>query len=162
MRSCGLDAAPEWHYSFEIKYGARRVASFELELQPPPHQERAFELWLQHAVGRILFEDVRAYALERVDPGLSAEARSAAEKGINDALYGLMMVIDGVTGSLRNDTQAVELSVTARLLETDSGDVVAEVDLREGDGMCMGYHGWLDGDYGEDLVAIPKPPEFGA
>lgn len=73
-----------------------------------------------------------------------------------------MMVIDGVTGSLRNDTQAVELSVTARLLETDSGDVVAEVDLREGDGMCMGYHGWLDGDYGEDLVAIPKPPEFGA
>jgi hypothetical protein len=114
------------------------VASADLELQPPPRNERSFELWLQHAAGRILFEDVRGYALEKVDPKLSAESRAAAEQAINDALYGLMMVIDGVTGQLRNNKLAVDISIAVRLLNRESNKVTAEIDLREGDGMCMG------------------------
>jgi hypothetical protein len=132
------------------------MASWELKLQPPPHDERAFELWLQHAAGRILFEDVRGYALERIDSKLSAKARAAAEKAINDALYGLMMVIDGVAGRLSNGKQTVDLSVVVRLLNQKSGDIIAKIDLREGDGMCMGYHGWLEGDYGKYPVVAPK------
>lgn len=97
---------------------------------------------------------MRGYALERIDPNLSSEAQAAAQKAINDAVYGLMMVIDGVSGTLRNEQQAVELSVVVSLLNRNSEEVVAEIDLREGDGMCMGYHGWLDGDYGEDPVAV--------
>ncbi len=50
----------------------------------------------------ILFEDVRAYALEQIDPKLPPDVRAAAEKSIDDAVYGLMMVIDGVNGFLRN------------------------------------------------------------
>ena len=38
--------------------------------------------------------------------------------------------------------------------------VVAELELSDGDGMCMGYHGWLEGDFGEDPVAAPKPPDL--
>lgn len=132
------------------------MASWELELQPPPKDEGAIELWLQHAAGRILFEDVRAYALAKMDRKLSAETRAAVEKGINDAVYGLMMVIDGVSGAIANKTQAVELSVAAQLVNRKSGDVVAQLDLRDGDGMCMGYHSWMEGDYGEAPVAAPK------
>ncbi len=133
------------------------MASWQLRLQPPPKEPRAFELWLQHAAGRILIEDVRAYALEEVNPCISEEARAAAEKGINDALYGLMMVIDGVSGTLANETQHVELSVQARLVDHEPPSVVAAIDLKEGDGMCMGYHGWLAGDFGAHPVAVQKP-----
>jgi hypothetical protein len=32
------------------------------------------------------------------------------------------------------------------------GQLVESLDLRDGDGMCMGYHGWIDGDFGSDPV----------
>jgi len=70
-----------------------------------------------------------------------------------------MMVIDGVSGALRNDEHAVELSVVVQLLNRESGEIAEEIDLREGDGMCLGYHGWLEGDYGEDPVAVLKPKQ---
>lgn len=135
------------------------MATFQYELVDPPSEPRARELWLQHAAGFILFEDVRRYAMERVEPGLSAEAVAAAKKGIDDAVYGLMMVIDGVSGAISNDKYNVFIDFVVRLTKRhDSKDdgVVSEVDLRRGDGMCMGYHGWLEGDYGEDPVAIPR------
>jgi hypothetical protein len=132
------------------------MASWELELHAPPEGKRQLELWLQHAVGRILIEDVRGYATERIDQALSVEARSAARKGIDDALYGLMMVLDGVSGALVNESQRVEIAVQARLVNRDPQEVVAELDLMAGDGMCMGYHGWLEGDYGKNPVVVEK------
>jgi|EndMetStandDraft_4_1072995.scaffolds.fasta_scaffold58912_3 hypothetical protein len=133
------------------------MASWKLELNHPPQEKRAFELWLQHAAGLILFEDVRGYAMERIDPNLTVEAQAAARKGIDDAVYGLMMVIDGVSGGLGNDEQTVELSVSVRLLSNGSEKTDAEMNLRNGDGMCMGYHGWLENDYGVHQVATPRP-----
>ncbi|MDQ4039090.1 MAG: hypothetical protein M3313_12270 [Actinomycetota bacterium] len=129
------------------------MAAFEFSLADVPSDP---ELWLQHASGFILFEDVRNYALERLDPALGPETRALVVKAVNDALYGLMMVIDGVSGVLRREEIKVELSVTARLLRGD--EVTAELDLRDGDGMCMGYHGWLEGDFGTDPIAIPRDP----
>ncbi len=132
------------------------MASWQYELQTPPQEPRAFELWLQHAAGRILIEDVRAYALANINTGASAEARAAAQKGIDDALYGLMMVIDGVSGTLANEAQHVDLIIQVRLVNYETQSVVAELNLKDGDGVCMAYHGWIEGDYGEDLVALPK------
>lgn len=128
------------------------MASWQCELQSPPTGERAIETWLQHAVARILFEDVRAYATERIERSLSVEARAAAQKGIDDAMYGLMMVLDGVSGGLSNDNQRVELAVQARLVNLRSERVEVELDLKDGDGMCIGYQGWLEGDYGTHSV----------
>jgi hypothetical protein len=138
------------------------MATDQHELVKPPTDRGARELWLQHAAGFILFEDARRYAMERIDPALSGEARAAAQKGIDDAIYGLMMVIDGVSGGLSNADHAVYIDFIARLASRgDSGDgeVLSEVDLRNGDGMCMGYHGWLEGDFGEDPIAVPKKSE---
>ncbi len=66
------------------------------------------------------------------------------------------MVIDGVSGALKNDTQSVEIAVTARLVNHEPEGIAAEIDLRNGDGMCMGYHGWIDGDYGEVPIVAAK------
>jgi hypothetical protein len=112
---------------------------------------RSRELWLQHGAGFIVFRDMREYAIMRLDPLLDDATRAAAIQAINDAVYGLMMVIDGVSGRLGDGTRALELDVRVRLREGEA--LVAELPLREGDGMCMGYHSWLKGDFGEDPVA---------
>lgn len=137
------------------------MPSWQLELQSPPPGETSFEMWLQHAAGRIFFEDVRGYARGQIDRSLPIEAQAAAEKAVDDAVYGLMMVIDGVSGSLRNEHQSVEITVAAQLVNRQTGEVAATLDLRTGDGMCMGYHGWTQGDYGDHPVAIPRPQSAG-
>jgi hypothetical protein len=138
------------------------MATWQYELSDPPTEPRARELWLQHAAGFIVFEDVRRYAMERMELSLSNEVRDAVQKGIDDTVYGLMMVIEGVTGSLANENYSVHIDFIARLLSRkvpQGGEEQTEIDLREGDGMCMGYHGWIDGDFGEDQVAIAKTVE---
>jgi hypothetical protein len=137
------------------------MATWQHELAEAPTATRARELWLQHAAGFIIFEDVRRYAMERMDPSLSDEARAAVQKGIDDAAYGLMMVIEGVSGGLSNASHTVYIDFIARLASRSAagnGDVQSEINLRQGDGMCMGYHGWLEGDFGKHPVAIPKSP----
>jgi hypothetical protein len=107
---------------------------------------------MQHAAGFILFEDVRGYALSRLDPNLSPSERSAAVTAVDDTLYGLMMVLDGVTGALRDSERSI---VTRTIIQLRHGEaVVAEVDASNGDGMCMGQRGWMEGDFGADPVAI--------
>ena len=135
------------------------MPTYNYQLAGPPESKRARELWLQHAVGFIVFEDIRRYALDNIDPQLSPEVRQVVQKGIDDAVYGLMMVIDGVTGALSNDSERVELSIVARHVgKSEKGEsvLINELDLARGDGMCMGYHGWLKGDFGADPVAAPK------
>lgn len=120
-------------------------------LASAPQDPRRRELWLQHGAGFILFEDVREYAISRIDPSLDETARAAAIGGINDAVYGLMMVIDGVSGALRDGTRSLELDVRVRLRDGDA--TLAELPLSDGDGMCMGFHSWLNRSFGEDPVA---------
>lgn len=132
------------------------MATWEHELVDPPIEPRALELWLHHTAGFILFQDVRQYAVERIDPALADDVRAAVRKGIDDAVYGLMMVIEGVSGGLSNANHTVHIDFIARLAarsESGDGDLPLEIDLRQGDGMCMGYHGWLEGNFGKDPVA---------
>lgn len=126
------------------------MATHDHDLALPPLNRRARTLWLQHAAGFILFEDVRRYACDQIDPGLDEGARDAAHKAIDDALYGLMMVVDGVTGALENRTHAVRLDLSVHLIKDDLP--IETLSLREGDGMCMGYHGWRDGNFGVDPI----------
>jgi hypothetical protein len=136
------------------------MATWQHELVDPPAEPRARELWLQHAAGFIVFEDIRRYAMERIDPALTVEARAAVQKGIDDAVYGLMMVIDGVTGGISDASHTVYIDFIVRLArrgDAETGAVLSEVDLGQGDGMCMGYHGWLEGDFGKDPIAAPRP-----
>jgi hypothetical protein len=130
------------------------MSSSEFTLGPLPVTDRRRELWVQHAAGFILFEDVRRWAIQRLDPNLDATARLAALKAIDDAVYGLMMVIDGVTGDLGNSEYQVHLRTQVCLARKGSGETIETLDLMKGDGMCVGYHGWLEGDFGEDPVVV--------
>ena len=135
------------------------MATWQQELVDPPTEPRARELWLQHAAGLIIFEDVRRYARERINPAITGEMRVAVEKGIDDAVGGLMQVIDGVTGGLSNASHIVYIEFIVRLAargESGKDRVLSEVDLRNGDGMCMGYAGWLEGDFGKHPIAAPR------
>ena len=134
------------------------MAAFDFNLSEPPSDSRQRELWLQHAIGFILFQDVRDYALQQVDPLLKDDAKAATAKAINDAVYGLMMVLDGVTGMLTNKSRRMNLRVFAELVDAKSDDVVESLDLMDGDGMGMEYHGWIENDFGDSppFTAEPK------
>ncbi len=130
----------------------------DIVLAPPPSDPGARELWIQHVAGLIIFEDVRSYAAGRLDPNLDGPSRTTALQAIDDAVYGLMMVVDGVTGAVRGDDIAVELSLVARVVE--AGTVTQRLDLGDGDGFCMGFHRWRVGDFGEwPLTAQPPGGE---
>jgi hypothetical protein len=123
------------------------MATYEYTLAPPPEEPRQRELWLQHAAGFILMENVRQAAIARLDPHLSPEA---AIQAIDAAREELMSVIDGVSGGLRNSHYQVDLHMSVQLhsYATNQSSVLEQRDLREGDGMCLGIHGWRAGDYG--------------
>jgi hypothetical protein len=100
--------------------------------------------------GRHLMTSARDYAFGRIPQGTSAKTREVAEKAALDAIYGMMMLLDGIP---RNDIDAnhrIEYALEARIIDRRSGDEPVErFELApEGDGLCIGYHGWVGGNFG--------------
>ena len=120
------------------------------KLTNPPNDERSKELWLQHSAGFIIFQDMRNYAIDRIPLDTNEEIKQKIISGIDDSIYGLMMIMDGVTGSLENDNYSVRLE--SKILLEKNNEVIMEINTLNGDGMCMGFHGWKDGDFGEDEI----------
>jgi hypothetical protein len=117
-------------------------------LANPPNDPRRADLWLNHAIGYALVRDIRDYAKEKIDPNLSSDAKAAANKAIDDALYGVMMVLDGVPERFQNDRFSV--AIESQMVLYDGEQVAIRTDSFEG--FCMGYHGWLEGDFGADPI----------
>ena len=117
------------------------------KLTNPPNEERVRELWLQHAAGFILFQDMRKYAIDRIPSNTDDNTKELIIKGIDDAIYGLMMIMDGVTGCLKNDQYAVSIENIIKLER--NGETIQEINTFHGDGMCMGFHGWKENDFGD-------------
>lgn len=130
---------------------AQDAAFREFELGPPPSGLGAQEIWMQHAVGFILFERVRAAGLATLDPTAPSAVRTAVELAVDAATYALMMQIDGVSGGLSGPRTSIELTFGVEMRSEDDA-VLSKVDLREGDGMCMGFHSWVEGEFGEHPV----------
>ena len=129
---------------------AQDAALREFELGPAPSDPRAREVWMQHAAGFILFEKVRAAGLATLEPTAPSAVRTAVELAVDAATYALVMQIDGVSGGLRGSRTSIELTFGVEMTQDDA--VVAKLDLREGDGMCMGFHSWVEGDFGRQPV----------
>jgi hypothetical protein len=134
------------------------MATHNYVLTNPPSDPRTRELWLQHGAGFIMFQDIRQYAIDAIPATYGQAEREAAMKGIDDAVYGLMMVIDGVTGGLSNDKYRLSLQTKVQLENVEGRGLVQELDLFKGDGVCMGYHGWKEDDYGSVRPAVAKDP----
>ncbi len=123
-------------------------------LADPPIDVR---LWLNHAVGYLIIRNVRDYARSRINKDLSDSTRAIAEKSIDDAVYGVMMMLDGIPTPLQNDRYRVELKNRLSLSDISNG---GETEIFSDDffeGFCMGYHGWIEGDYGADPIIVDRP-----
>jgi hypothetical protein len=113
-----------------------------------PDTERGRELWFQNAAGYILNRDAGLYAVRQLDPDLSPDARAAALKAINDTLYGMCMIADGVTGGISTPEGHTSLSIQVdHQPEEASSTMPFRLDLFDGDGACMGYHAWIEGNF---------------
>ena len=126
-------------------------------LSPPPTDKTDLDLWLQHAAGKLLLDATRERARSKLPAGLSDEARAAALQAVDDAVYGLMQLLDGVSDPLSNDECYVTLRTTAELRRSSDDAVLHALDLQDGDGMCMGFHGWVEGDFGELPISSDEP-----
>lgn len=96
-------------------------------LTPLPESRADRSLWMQHGIGYLLMRDVREPAIATIPQEASEDARAAAVRAINNTLYRLMMLVDGVSRPLANDD--VELTVdlvgTIERLQDD-----AEIDVQ--------------------------------
>ncbi|WP_143448515.1 hypothetical protein [Kineosporia sp. A_224] len=118
-------------------------------LSEVPDEARSRELWMQHAIGYVLMAQMREYAVARIPQDASIEARQLAMRVLDHALFGLMEICDGFNGPLRSPTHEFSVDLVGTLRRSDDETVVARQTLFDGDGACMGVHGWLDGDFGE-------------
>ena len=91
------------------------------------------------------------YAVERIPDDASPRERELAVAAARDAIYGMMMLFDGVAESDVDDRHSASYRLIAEVVSADSDQVVEELELApDGDGLCMGYHGWIDGDFSLD------------
>lgn len=62
----------------------------------------------------------------------------------------MMMQMDGVFDPLENDEFRLELQTSILLFKNE--EVVKAINTLDGDGMCMGYHDWMEDNFGEDKI----------
>ena len=95
-------------------------------------------------------ESAREYAFSRIPEGISEQERKTAEKAAMDAIYGVMMLFDGVVGGISDEAFDWEYLLKVRITSRDTQKVIEEIELApDGDGLCMGYAGWKEGDFGD-------------
>jgi len=104
----------------------------------------------------------RDFAHDQIPPDASSEARRIAEEAVSNALYGVMMLLDGVASSSidpepsKHRAQYVLLS---RIRDT-GGNVLDTFELAPGgDELCMGLGMWMEGEFGSHLPrgGTPQP-----
>ena len=99
-----------------------------------------------HSFGHILLTHARDGAVQRIAP----EHREAATRAATDALYNLMMILEGVVGPEVGAEHTLEFALVARVRERNNQSVVLEQFELAPDGeesVCMGFHFWTDGDF---------------
>ncbi len=107
--------------------------------------------WIEagNTFGRHLLAAARDYAFERIPVSTLPEVRETAKRAALDAIYGMMMLLDGVTDTKLDKSHRVEYALVARVRTADQLDPVEQFELApDGDGLCMGYHGWVARDFG--------------
>ena len=120
----------------------------EFDMGPLPEDAHARLIHLSNVFGRVLFDSVRNPAMDRARAMPEAVAREA-ETLVDDVLYAVIQILDGVARPIGNDRLDMQLVLSARLRHKASRDVTELIELGpNGEGLCMGFAGWVDGDFG--------------
>ena len=124
-------------------------------LAQPPTEPSRMRLWLENVAGFIMMNDVLSYSLARMHEDADIESRMLALERVRDAVYGLCMIADGVSGDMRGREVTARVSISISLTDTATGRELERLELAEGDGACMGFHGWVQGDFGDVPITSP-------
>ena len=99
--------------------------------------------------GRHLMNAARKYAFGCIPKSTDLKTTEIAQKAALDAIYGTMMLLDGVSDTKIDAEHQAEYVLHSRIRRTDTGEMLEEFELApDGDGLCMGFHGWVAGGFG--------------
>jgi hypothetical protein len=119
-----------------------------LDVGELPEEAHARLIHLSNVFGRVLFETARSPSPKRGEL-LPETVNTGAAAVVDRALYGALQVLDGVTPPIGNEELHIEFVLTARVSDRATGQVIDEIELGpNGEGLCMGFHGWVEGDFG--------------
>jgi hypothetical protein len=114
-----------------------------------PREEHARWIMAGNTFGRHLMAASREYALERIPKLATSKERELAEKAVLDAIYGVMMLLDGVSDSRIDKDHVAAYVLLSRIFASGQSEPVEQFELApDGDGLCMGFHGWVADDFG--------------
>lgn len=120
-----------------------------IQLSGLPDDPRARELWMQHAVGFMLMREVRDSTRDEILRGTAPEQQEAALSAVDITLYNLCRLIEGVSPSFRNDQHRFTVDLVGQLRDDDF-TIIDQFPMSDGDGICMGIWGWMDGNFGDE------------
>ena len=122
--------------------------------------------WVEMAnhFGRDLMAAARDHAFGQIPADASREVKAVAKKAAMDAIYGMLMLLDGVAGTGIDEENSVQYALSARVLSRcEDGRKLEEIELApEGDGLCMGFSDWIDEPQAGKSGAVKKTRKFNA
>lgn len=72
---------------------------------------------------------------------------------MHNALYAMMQLLDGYWDNDVDGTQQIAYQLRGSVTD-GNGKVCHEFELApDGDGLCLGIHGWEEGDFGQTIWA---------
>ena len=119
---------------------------------PVPYREwpaDPLDRWIYagHTFGRHLMRSARDYAYQRIPADASEETQAVAKDAAFYALYGVMMLLDGITKNEIDPDHRATYVLSLQVRDT-TGAVVKTVELApDGDGLCMGIHAWMADEF---------------
>jgi hypothetical protein len=120
----------------------------EMDIGPLSSDAHDRLIHLSNVFGRVLFDTARDPARERAS-ALPEASREEVLALVDDLLYAVVQVLDGVTRPIGNDHLSMEIVASARLRDKTTGEVSEVVELGpDGEGLGMGFAGWVEGDFG--------------
>jgi hypothetical protein len=125
--------------------------------EPRPYSEWRSEPTLRwrdafHSFGHLLFANAKTHALAHLPSRATDAERRIADDAVTNALYGLMMIIEGVDGLPVSAGHRVEFALTARVRRIEPASEIVEQYELGPDGeesACMGFHLWAAGEFQE-------------
>jgi hypothetical protein len=99
-----------------------------------------------HTFGHLLLTHARGGAIKAA----ASKHKDVAEKAATDALYNLMMILEGVVGAEIDVDHSIEFALVARVRKKGEEDAIIEQFELAPEGAetaCMGFHLWTDGEF---------------
>ena len=103
-----------------------------------------------HTFGHLLLSHAKNEALSKLPETASVESKEIADKAVTDALYNLMMILEGVVGAPIGDAQSIEFALIAKI-RNSTDETIEQFELAPNgeEPACMGFHSWTSGSFRE-------------